>query len=79
MTEQEYKAMKAGHDAAVQAAAEGRGAKKGLEERLRKEFKLPSLGAAKLKLKHMAADVARLEQEVDAAAAAYQEEFSDEG
>jgi hypothetical protein len=78
MTEEEYRAMKVEHDSVQQAASEARGAKKGLEDRLRKEFKLPSLGAAKLKLKHLSADVARLESELETAAAAYQEEFQNE-
>lgn len=78
MTEQEYREMKAEHEAAAQAASEGRGAKKGLEERLRKEFKLPDLKAARAKLKTSAAEIAKLEKEVDAAAAAYHQEFQSE-
>jgi hypothetical protein len=79
MTEQEYKAMKAQHEAAAQSASEARGAKKGLEERLLKEFKLVNLAAAKAKLKQMDAEVARLDKEVDAAATAYHKEFPGEG
>lgn len=78
MTEQEYRRMKEEHEAASRAASESRGQKKGLEDRLRKEFKLPTLAAAKAKLKQMGAEVARLEGEVEEAAAAYHEEFSRE-
>lgn len=78
MTEQAYKEMKAQHEAAAQAASEGRGAKRGLEDRLRREFKLQNLAAARAKLKASAAEIAKLEKEVDAAAAAYHNEFASE-
>lgn len=78
MTEQEYKVMKAHHEEAQRAAHEASGAKKGLEDRLRKEFKLPHLAAAKAKLKSYDALVARLDAEVEEAKTAYEEEFADE-
>jgi uncharacterized protein involved in exopolysaccharide biosynthesis len=78
MSEDEYRELKAKHDEHVRAASEARGAKKGLEDRIRKEFKLPDLKAAKAKLKSLAGDVARLEGELDELKTAYEEEFPSE-
>lgn len=78
MTEDEYRELKARHDEHVRSASEARGAKKGLEDRIRKEFKLPDLKAAKAKLKTLGNDVTRLEGEVDELKTAYEEEFPSE-
>lgn len=75
MTDQEYKQLKAENDAAQKAAAEARGAKASHMKRLKEEFGLDSLAAAKQKLNALKSTVSSLEKEVDALHEAYKEEF----
>lgn len=75
MTEQAYKALKEQHDAAQEAASEAKGALKNLQARLKNEFGLKSAAEARVRLKEMAAQKAKLEKQVNAAVAKYKQEF----
>lgn len=76
MTESEYKKIRREHDAAKESASEARGVLQSLTDRLKNEFKLPDVKAARKKLKTLAAEVKTLEADFQQKLETYQKEHS---
>jgi hypothetical protein len=73
MDEKEFKELKEKHDAAQEEAAEARGALNSLKVRLREEFGVKDVKAARERLKELSRQSKTLRAEFDAALKIYKE------